>query len=236
MAKLKSYLVGWMLLSCVFSYGQFQSGMGGARPGGYGSNMMQVHRSQPAIEFRGGELANLKGVTTVNIVYDYAHQMVGKFQNEEDYFAEKGEKEEKFKNPEKLEAFKERWFSARTHSYEPRFEVLFNKYMKKEGLTGINYATSSNITLKVKTLKVEPGFKKFGSSKIADINVECIFLDQNGDVILRYYLDEISVISEDNDPNEAMLTRSYAVAAKMLAKELLKGMKKLKKQEGKEQM
>src|SRR5688572_24188531 len=69
------------------------------------SGPITVNKLQPNITLNSGQIAALKGVTKVNIIYDYSNMSVGEFRNEQDYINKKTEEYNK-KDPAKAEKFK----------------------------------------------------------------------------------------------------------------------------------
>lgn len=177
-----------------------------------------------------GNIASLKGVTNINIVYDYANLAVGTFSVEADYLKKK--QEDYKKNPEKFEKFKQGWYNSRKERFEPKFEAMFNKIGAKIGMTAENGSTVSDITLKIHTMFIEPGYHIVISKMPAYVDMECVFLTKEGKEILRYFIKN-SVGSQAFDADYdtgSRIVESYAKAAKMLMKDITKRLKKLKEQ------
>lgn len=207
------FLLAVIMLTAITSVSSAQYYGGGART---------------AIAINSGDVAGLKGVTAVNIIYDYSKMGVGGFKNEVDYLKKK--EDDYKKDPQKFEKFKKGWFGARKERYEPRFQELFNKVGAKVGMTGTNYATNGPVTLKVETVFTEPGYNVGVSKMPSFVDFECTFLDKDGKEIVRYYIKN-SVGSQamgfDFDAG-SRLTESYAKAAKLLMKDVTKRLKKIK--------
>jgi len=219
MKRLKLHLFFALASSVSITHAQY--GYGGFGTGGGGG-------PRPIIAINGGNVAGLKGVTTVNIIYDYSKLGVGAFRNEQDYLKKK--EEDYKKDPAKFEKFKNGWFNARKERFEPRFEEMFNKVGSKIGMTGKNYATDGVVTLKIETLFIEPGYN-IGISKMPSfIDLECTFLDKNGKEIVRYIVKNATgqqAMGFDYDTG-SRLVESYAKACKMLMKDVTKRLKKIK--------
>lgn len=213
MKKLRVLLPLMVLLASFFSSNaQYNSG----------------YMARTSIAINSGDIAGLKGVTEVNIVYDYSNMGVGAYRNENDYLKKK--EDDMKKDPEKFDKFKQGWFNSRKDRYEPKFEEMFNKVGEKTGMHGKNYGTSAPVTLKVETVFTEPGYN-IGISKMPSfIDLECTFYDQNGKEIVRYFVKN-SIGSQamgfDYDMG-SRLVESYAKASKMLMKDVTKRLKKLK--------
>lgn len=184
---------------------------------------------RPMVKINSGDVAGLKGVTKVNIVYDYSKVGVGSFRNETDYLAKKKEEMSK-KDPAKYEKFEQSWYNSRKERFEPKFEEMFNKMAAKIGMTGKNNGTDADVTLKVETVFIEPGYN-IGISKMpAYIDLECTFVDKSGKEIVRYFIKNAvgaQAMGYDFDAG-SRIVESYAKGAKMLMKDVNKRVKKLK--------
>lgn len=197
----------------------------------FSNSRAQSRSVRPMIAINSGDIAGLKGVTNVNIIYDYSKMAVGSYRNEVDYLKKKEDDYKKDKKDAgKYEKFKTSWFNSRKERYEPKFEEMFNKTGAKIGLIGKNYATTAPITLKIETVFTELGYN-IGISKMpAYIDLECTFLDKDGKEIVRYFVKNAvgsSAMGFDYDAG-SRLVESYAKAAKMLVKDVTKKLKKLK--------
>lgn len=188
----------------------------------------QYGYTRPMVAINSGNIADLKGISQVNILYDYSTMSVGAFKNEADYLKKK---QEDYKNdPAKFEKFKHGWVSDRKARFEPKFEELFNKVGAKSGITGKNYASDAPITLKVQVLFTEPGYNVGISKMPAFVDFECTFVDKEGKELVRYLIKNAmgsQAMGMDFDTG-SRLTESYAKGAKMLMKDVTKRLKKLK--------
>jgi hypothetical protein len=192
--------------------------------GGYSTGAVR-----PMIAVQSGDIAGLKGKQSVRIIYDYSSMSVGAFRNEQDFINKKVEEYNK-KDPEKGEKFKQSWYNSRKERYEPKFEELFNKTIEKTGMIGKNDGPPADVTLTVKTAMTEPGFNVGIARMPAYIDVECTFADKEGKEIVRYFVKNATgaqAMGFDYDAG-SRLTESYAKAAKMLAKDVTKRLKKIK--------
>jgi hypothetical protein len=113
-----------------------------------------------------GNLADLKGVDKIKIVFDYSDLAVGDFKNENDYIAKKMADAEKDK-PGTGETWKSKWFSDRPERYEPKFMELFSKYTEsiKSGKD-----VESDVVMNVHCTFIEPGYNIGISRKPAAID------------------------------------------------------------------
>lgn len=104
-----------------------------------------------------GDFSALKGESSVLLVYDYSDMSVGKF-SEEAYVNKKrdeGNKKEKGRGDE----WAEKWVSARTEKYEPKFEELLNARLVagKVALKAGKDKTDARYVIKMHTTETEPG-------------------------------------------------------------------------------
>jgi len=195
---------------------QFQPGMGYHGPIGV----------MPRLAINSGDVEGLRGVTSVNIIYDYSKLAVDAFRDEQDYLTKM---KETFKDSTKFQKFRQNWFKQRKNYFEPNFEKAFNHLGKKIRMEGTNHATTSPITLKVETVLIETGsnFRMFPSGP-SSIDLECTFIDKDGKEIVRYFIKNApgSANDAESDFFDA-LSDSYKKAAKMLMKDIKKRLKRM---------
>jgi hypothetical protein len=102
-----------------------------------------------------GAFKNLKGIVEYNVTFDYSNLKVDKFDNEEEFLADKMKKrEEKGKD----EDFKKSWFADREERYEPKFIESFNKRFDNTEVKVNKGLTNAKYTIKVKTDWISPGY------------------------------------------------------------------------------
>ncbi len=99
-----------------------------------------------------GDLAPLKGQTSITTEFTYEGLIVGKDKDEADYVAKKKEEYNK-KEAGKGDKWATDWVEDRANRYEPKFRELFAKESKMT-TTGEN----ATYTLIFKTTRIEPGF------------------------------------------------------------------------------
>lgn len=171
-----------------------------------------------------GSIANLKNITTVNVVYDFKEwvfngKAVGEkgHISEADFISKKSDKcetEEKGKGAE----FKKNWELGKTSDFPLAFETLFNKYAKKD----INMVATNNkdaeYTLIVRTTKVEPGYKMGMAAVLPYIDVEFVFTDKNGKELVTIFFKAVlpSAVGAPVYMMHKNLVPSYEKAAKKL--------------------
>ncbi|WP_118973573.1 hypothetical protein [Taibaiella koreensis] len=142
---------------------------------------------QPAfaqkIKVKEGSLDALKGVSKLNLTFDYSDMSVGKFKTEAEYIDKKKGDYNK-KEAGKGDQWEKDWIADRTGRYAPQFTELFNK--NSDNIKVGDYA-SEKYTMVVKTTKTEPGFNIAITRKNAEIEGE-ILITETGNpshVVLR---------------------------------------------------
>lgn len=184
----------------------------------------------PMAAMNSGDIANLTKVRNVNIVYTYTDLSVGAFRKEEDYINKKCDDMKK-KDPSACEKFKKDWVEGRKTKFEPRFELLFNKYGEKSAfMQGTNYSSNQDVTLEIHTVFIEPGYNIGISKKPATLDMECTFKDKSGKALCVIFIKNAvgaSAMGYDFDVTSRMV-ESYSKAAKMLTALIKKERKKKK--------
>jgi len=171
-----------------------------------------------------GSLDFLKDQQTILVKYDYSNLSVGKFDKEDDYIAKKVDDYNK-DEAGKGDKWKEAWFNDRPQRFEPKFQELFNDYMKQKNLQCDQAATDAKYEMLIHTVFIEPGFNVGISSKPAFINVEVSFREAGSGK-------DLAVITVQNCPGRDVmgfdfdtgyrLAEAYAKLGKSLAGFLLK--------------
>ena len=98
-----------------------------------------------------GDLAPLKGETSIVVKFTYDNMRVGKFDKEDDYVAKKTADYNK-KEPGRGDNWAKSWKSDRERMFEPKFIELFEKE------TDMTVKKEAKYTLIFKTLFTEPGY------------------------------------------------------------------------------
>jgi hypothetical protein len=166
-----------------------------------------------------GDVTSLLEVKKVNIVYDYKNMKVGKYDNEEYYINQRTADYNKKGDTTKSANFRNRWFSLRRKAYEPKFEALFNKAGKRAGISGVNYDTINKVTLVVKLINTDPGFMNSFFSRANYLDLRATFMDKNNTELFRCDLKNVPGFNID---------LCYAQAAKVLVKDLIKKLEKVR--------
>ena len=144
------------------------------------------------IILKSGSFDFLKGQKAILVKYDYSNLSVGKFDKEDDYIAQKVADYNK-DEAGKGDKWKEAWFNDRPKRYEPKFEELFNNYMKEKDLQCGQTLPGATFEMNIHTTFIEPGFNIGISRKPAYINVDIRFLESGSGK-------EVAVVTVDNCP------------------------------------
>ena len=149
--------------------------------------LVAVFALQPAFaqkfKIKEGSLSAVKGVSKMNLVFDYSHMGVGKFKDEADYIDKKKGEYNK-KESGKGDKWEKDWLADRTERYAPQFTELFNK--SSDNIKVGEYA-NEKYTLVVKTLHTEPGFNIAITRKNAEIEGEILVVETSNpsNIVLR---------------------------------------------------
>lgn len=171
-----------------------------------------------------GSIDVLKGVTKLNIQFDYSKMGVGKFETEEEYINKKKEDYNK-KETGKGDEWARSWKADRKNRFEPQFKELFAKH------SDINIGDYPNeqYTLIFKTTYTEPGFNVYVTRKNAEIDGEAWIVEtaNPSNVIAKISVQNCpgrTFGGNDYDTGER-IQEAYAVAGKGLGKFLDKELK-----------
>ncbi len=180
------------------------------------------------IKIQEGDLSFLKGVTELNVVYDYSNMEVGKFKTEQAYI-DKKVKEKNDKEPGTGDKWLESWKGSRERVYQPKFETLFNKVLEKKNMTIAEGRTDAKYTLIVKTIFTEPGFNIGVAKKPSAVSFEYIIVETGTDNVMcsmiQLNVPGAQAMGMDYDTS-TRISESYAKAGKMLAGFIYKKIKK----------
>lgn len=145
--------------------------------------------SAQKIKLISGDLSSLKGQKTINIEYDYSEMRVGRYDDEKDYVADKV-KAYNEKEAGRGDTWKKAWEGDRSGRFEPNFEELLNKYLKKSGVYVGSENDAAEYKFVIKTTRTEPGYNIYISRMNAEIDIEVIVY-KNGKEVAR-------IISKNN--------------------------------------
>ncbi|MEZ5047353.1 MAG: hypothetical protein R2831_10220 [Chitinophagaceae bacterium] len=170
-----------------------------------------------------GNPAAIANETTLNVQFTYNNMRVGKFPKEEDYVKTKKEEYNK-KEEGRGEKWEDSWVSDRSGRFEPQFTELFEKHCK---LALGNYP-EAKYTAIIHTTRTEPGYNIYISRKNAEIDLDIDIIEtQSKTSIVKYSLKGVqgrSFGGYDYDSG-TRLEEAYALAGKLLGKELSKTIK-----------
>jgi hypothetical protein len=162
-----------------------------------------------------GDLAAIKGETTISVEFTYDNMGVGKYDKESEYIERKKEEYNK-KEPGRGDEWEKSWISDRKHQFEPKFIELFEK------TSGLTIKPGSKYTMIFHTTYTEPGYNIYITRKSAKIDAEVTI------VLTADRSKKIAVISVDNAPGRTFggndyatgdrISESYAVSGKKLGK------------------
>jgi hypothetical protein len=162
-----------------------------------------------------GDIAVLKGETTMNIEFTYNDMSVGKFEHESEYI-EKKKAEYNAKEPGRGDSWAKSWISDRKMVFEPKFIDLFEKS------TDMVVKATAKYTIIFHTTTTEPGYNIYISKKNAEIDAEATVVETANRSKI------IAVISVKNAPGRTFsgndfatgdrIAECYAVSGKKLGK------------------
>ncbi len=169
-----------------------------------------------------GNLKFLKGVKDLNLEYTYNDMKVGKY-SEADYVAKKTEEYNK-KEAGRGDKWANMWVEDREKRFEPRFELLFNKYIAKYDAVAEQSNNDAEYTMILQTYFTEPGYYIGISSAPASVNCKAIFVKTSDPNTV------LAKIDIKKSPGRAgagwdtgeRIKEAYAKAGKELAKFLIK--------------
>jgi hypothetical protein len=177
------------------------------------------------IKLISGDLSKIKGEKYFNIVYDYSSMRVGKFEKEEDYISKKV-KDYNDNNPGSGDKWKNAWIEDRKQQFEPKFELLINKYLNKQDVYIGPENKDAKYTILLRTTFTEPGFNVYVTKKPALIDVEMKFVESSNPSNV------IATIVSKSNKGKTMgygdmdtgirITEAYAKCGKELGKFLMK--------------
>jgi hypothetical protein len=179
--------------------------------------VFSVSATAQKVRILDGNLDALKGVTKMNVQFDYSKMGVGKFESEKDYIAKKKAEYNK-KEAGRGEEWEKSWKADRKNRFEPQFRELFVKHSD----INIGDYPGEKYTLIFKTTYTEPGYNIYISKKNAELDGEAWIVETAN------YSNVIAKISVQNCPGRTFggndydtgerIQESYAVAGKGLGK------------------
>jgi len=179
--------------------------------------------AQRSSKVKDADYSFLKGVKTMNILFDYEGMTVGKGKTEEAYVAEKVAEKNK-KKAGKGDKWKKAWENGKLSVYEPTFKAVFSKKLGKIGIK-VKEGDDAEITMIVKATRIEPGFSVGVASKRGEADFEFIFVEtaNHENIISQIILTR--AIGSDTYSVSDRVKFAYYYAAKKLSGYIVKGLK-----------
>lgn len=144
-----------------------------------------------------GDIAVLKGETTMNIEFTYNDMSVGKFEHESEY-VEKKKTEYNAKESGRGDSWAKSWIADRKMVFEPKFIDLFEKS------TNMVVKATAKYTIIFHTTTTEPGYNIYISHKNAEIDAEATVVETANRSKI------IAVISIKNAPGRTFMGNDFA--------------------------
>lgn len=184
---------------------------------------ISIGASAQKLRVEEGNLKNLKGINTYQVVFDYTDVQIPKFENEEAFLKDKMDKRE-----EKMEGdgerFKNEWFNDRSDRYHPKFIESFNKRFD-DGELSVSQDTA-DYTMKIHTTKIYPGYNVGIVRHNAEIDATVLIYEtgnENNILFSGSYRDVQGSGAMGYDYNSGYrISECYAKLAKIMAKEFNK--------------
>jgi hypothetical protein len=175
------------------------------------------HAPQKTI-LKSGSFDFLQGQEVIFVKYDYSNLAVGEYDNEDDYIAYKISNFSA-SNAEKAENWKASWYGDRTARFEPKFEELFNKYIKSLKLEVRNTTMDAKYQLVVHTTFIEPGYNVYLERHDALINAEIIFSEiATGTVLANLTIENCPGVGGMDFDTGYRIQEAYAKLGKSVAR------------------
>ncbi|WP_317897367.1 hypothetical protein [Aurantibacillus circumpalustris] len=208
--KLQNLLLTLSLLASCNFFGQRLYRIGG--------DVVRI-QVQKKVELLAADPASLKKLHNVGIKYNFDSVFVCSFLNQEDYFKDL---RENF-STNKAEKMISEWLALPKTTLEPRFELFFNKNINKIGIHGSNTITrEQDAILVVKILEEDPHLHRDDGYSMPHIITNCTFFDKEEKLIASFLITATG--SRENNMSKRR-AECYAIAGKMLAREVIKRLK-----------
>jgi hypothetical protein len=159
--------------------------------------------SAQKIKLESGSFDFLKGVSELNVEYNYDKVSVGKFSNEADYIAQKkGDYNQK--EPGSGDRWEKAWIDDRSDRYAPRFEEEMNlQFTKRSVNCKVGQTLDAKYTVIYETTFIEPGFNVGVARKNAYINGKAIFVESSD------HNKVLATVSVENSPGRDAFGADY---------------------------
>jgi hypothetical protein len=179
-------------------------------------------------DIQSGDLKFLKGVETLNVVFDYSEMKLMKENFTEAEYVSKRVDELNKKAEGSGDLWKKQWAKSKEDLWNPKFIMIFNNVLSKENVnTKMKENTSSPYTLKVKVKWIYAGWDAGIMKQPAKVTTQLTFIDHATKKVM------CDIESSDapgnqwgsNFNNESRIGEGFAKTAKTLAQKIEKEVK-----------
>lgn len=175
------------------------------------------------MKIQSGDLKFLKGVETVNVVFDYSEMKLLKENFTEAEYIPRRIEELNKKNEGSGDIWKKQWERSKEELWNPKFIMVFNKVLSKENInTKLKENAGGPYTLMVKVKWVYPGWDAGIMKQPAKVTTQLTFVDS----ATKKVLCDIESIEAPGDQwgsnfnNETRIGEGFAKTGKTLAQKI----------------
>lgn len=175
------------------------------------------------MKIQSGDLKFLKGVETVNVVFDYSEMKLLKENFTEAEYIPRRIEELNKKTEGSGELWKKQWERSKEELWNPKFIMIFNKVLSKENInTKLKENARGPYTLMVKVKWVYPGWDAGIMKQPAKVTTQLTFVDSTTKKVLC----DIESIEAPGDQwgsnfnNETRVGEGFAKTGKTLAQKI----------------
>ncbi|MDR6921683.1 MULTISPECIES: hypothetical protein [Chryseobacterium] len=175
------------------------------------------------MKIQSGDLKFLKGVETVNVVFDYSEMKLLKENFTEAEYIPRRIEELNKKTEGSGELWKKQWERSKEELWNPKFIMIFNKVLSKENInTKLKENAGGPYTLMVKVKWVYPGWDAGIMKQPAKVTTQLTFVDSTTKKVLC----DIESIEAPGDQwgsnfnNETRVGEGFAKTGKTLAQKI----------------
>lgn len=180
------------------------------------------------VKFQTGDLKFLKGVETLNVVFDYADMKLLKENYTEAQYIPRRIEELNKKVEGSGEIWKKQWERSKEELWNPKFITVFNKTLEKEGVnTKLKENAKSPYTLKVKVKWIYPGWDAGIMKQAAKVTTQLVFVETATNKVVCD-IDSQEAPGDQwgsNFNNETRIGEGFAKTGKTLAQKIEKEVK-----------
>ena len=169
-----------------------------------------------------GDLTELKGVDSYNVVFDYNGVKIPNYESEEDFLKDKMAKRDK-KEKGLGEKFKKSWFDDRTKLYEPYFVDNFNGYfIMKRKIRVRKGSPNEKYTIKIKSTMIYPGYNVVAAWEQSKVRAIITIYETGNPEQIIAKINAKNILGKSDYNSGIRIANSYGILAKGLAKFLKK--------------